>query len=80
MAGPHHRTPHYRRLATIIRTRANNDPLTRCWRCGQLARHGDPWTAGHTRDGDNTSPILPEHRSCNSSAGAQAAAARRRHA
>lgn len=48
---------------------ANAYPLTKCWRCGELARADDPWQAGHVRDADPTSPLKAEHRSCNAAAG-----------
>ena len=67
--GPHH-TGTYHRRALKLRAQANANPNTLCWRCGQPARNGDPWTAGHLRDGDPTSPLLPEHASCNYRAGA----------
>jgi hypothetical protein len=70
MAGDHHRTPDYRRRALAVRRAANANPLTQCWRCGELARPGDPWQAGHTIDGDNRAPLAPEHRLCNATAGA----------
>jgi hypothetical protein len=34
------------------------------------AEHGRPWTAGHVRDGDEGSPLLPECARCNYSRGA----------
>jgi hypothetical protein len=74
---PAHDRTHYRGnykvRATAVRNAANADPLTRCWRCGKtLDQHkpGDLWQAGHIRDGDYTSPLLPEARSCNARAGA----------
>ena len=70
---PGHNRSHYRgdyaRRAAIVRRNANANPLTRCWRCGQLAQPGQPWQAGHLRDSDPTSPLLPEHRRCNAAAG-----------
>lgn len=60
----------YQRRATQVRESANRDPDTVCRRCGQPARPGDPWTAGHVIDSDPASPLAPEHRSCNSRAGA----------
>lgn len=61
-----------------VREAAYADPTTRCWRCGAtLAMHaphrnGKParWTAGHLRDSDPMSPLLPEASTCNKSAGA----------
>ena len=64
----HYRGTYYRRAKTV-RDNANADPATRCWRCGELARRGDPWEAGHVRDADPSSPLMPEHKSCNSLAG-----------
>lgn len=70
----------YKVRAKALRQRANADPLTRCWRCGrtlaeeQARQPSKPvsWHAGHTIDGDNTAPLLPEHSTCNTSAGATA--------
>lgn len=69
MAKPAHYRGSYARRSRELRARWNADPQTECWRCGQSARHDDPWQAGHVRDGDPTSPLLPEHRSCNARAG-----------
>lgn len=52
---------------------ASITPDTRCWRCGGLARDGDPWEAGHTHDlalGGGPE-VRPEHRSCNRRAGGE---------
>jgi hypothetical protein len=72
---PGHNRAHYRgsydRRARALVAAANADSETVCWRCGRKARSGDPWQAGHVRDGDPTSPLRPEHRSCNASAGAK---------
>lgn len=38
-----------------------------CHLCGDSARALDPWTADHLIPGDPLSPLLPAHRSCNSS-------------
>jgi hypothetical protein len=48
------------------------DPTTLCARCGlTLAdKPGDTWDAGHQYDGVPSSPLRPEHSSCNRSAGA----------
>lgn len=73
---PHHRG-NYQAAAAKVRAKANADPTTRCWRCGQLARPGDPWTAGHINDGQTGGPLRAEHASCNYSAGAQLGNARR---
>jgi hypothetical protein len=66
--------PHYRgdyaRRAAIVRAAANANPDIRCARCGELARAGDPWTAGHVNEGQVNGPLRPEHRSCNCAAGA----------
>jgi len=59
----------YQQRARRLRDLANADPLTRCRRCGQLARKDDPWQAGHVIDGDPSSPLAAEHRSCNVKAG-----------
>ena len=66
----HHRGDYQIRSARV-RAAANADPSTTCWRCGQTAKAGDPWQAGHTRDSDPTAPLAPEHRSCNAAAGAR---------
>ncbi len=57
--------------ARAVRDRANADPLTLCWRCGRPAVAGDPWQAGHVVDGEVGGQLLPEHASCNQSAGAR---------
>jgi hypothetical protein len=67
--GPRHYTGSYRRTAEKMVAAANADPSTLCRRCGQPARAGDPWTAGHVRAGDPDSPLAPEHASCNFGAG-----------
>lgn len=59
----------YHVRARRVRDAANADPETRCWRCGDLARPGDPWQAGHVRDADPSSPLKAEHQSCNTLAG-----------
>jgi len=66
---PVHRAGTYTVRARHIRNAANTDPRTVCWRCGRPAIPGDPWQAGHIRDTDPTSPLAPEHRSCNARAG-----------
>ena len=66
---PAHHKGTYHVRARHCRDLANADPSTVCWRCGKPARQGDPWQAGHVRDGDPTSPLAPEHRSCNARAG-----------
>lgn len=69
-----------------VREAAAADPLTRCWRCGLTLHEHKPhktgrpatWTAGHLRDGDPTSPLLPEASTCNKSAGTRLSNERRR--
>jgi hypothetical protein len=64
---------------------ANADPRTICWRCRRTLAEHEPhrngrkayWTAGHVRDGDPTSPLLPEASTCNYSAGGRLGNARR---
>lgn len=76
--GAHRRGQHGQRHAKAVVDRANNDPTTRCWRCGKTldehAPHKDgtrpTWQAGHTRDGDPTCQLLPEASTCNTAAGA----------
>ncbi len=53
--------------AKLVRAAANSNPETRCVMCGGAGRAWDPWVAGRTSD-DN---LVPEHRSCSSSAGAK---------
>lgn len=70
-------TYHVRSRALVKAAKAN--PNTRCWRCGLTLPEHDPhktgraayWTAGHVRDGDPLSPLLPEASTCNYRAGAQ---------
>jgi hypothetical protein len=70
--GPHH-TGSYDRKAKAVRDAANADASTRCWQCQRTrAEHGRAWTAGHERDGDPTSRLLPECAGCNYSRGARA--------
>lgn len=77
MAKGLHHAGHYHRTAMRVRALAYANPQTRCWRCGRtLAEHpshktGKPvkWTAGHVRDGDPTSPLMPEASTCNYTAG-----------
>lgn len=76
---PLHYQGRYHVQARHVRQAANNNPNTRCWRCGltlqQHAPHksGQPakWTAGHLIDSDPTSPLLPEASTCNYKAGAR---------
>lgn len=63
----------YTQQAKRVRDAANIDLSTRCWRCGGLARPGDPWQAGHIHDSQPGSPLAPEHRSCNAAAGGRTA-------
>ena len=72
MAKPHH-SGLYRKLAPLVVARADADPSTRCLTCGQSARPGDPWQAGHVIDGKivtSLADLAAEHRSCNTSKGA----------
>lgn len=62
----------YRKRAARVRALANANPDTRCWRCGELARPGDPWQAGHVIDGQIGGELRAEHRSCNIEAGNEA--------
>jgi 5-methylcytosine-specific restriction endonuclease McrA len=59
----------YRKRAAAVRQAAQRDPFATCWLCGEVAREGDPWTADHVVPGDPQSPLMPAHRSCNSSRG-----------
>jgi hypothetical protein len=69
--------PKYReRRAQLM---ASITPLTRCWRCGKLAREHPQfhksgrratWQAGHLVDGDNRAAIALEWSVCNQGAGA----------
>lgn len=76
MAQAHHRGGFVGR-ARRVREAAYADPGTRCWRCGlTLAeiRGLHPgrrvvWHAGHTVDGSNAAPLMPEHSYCNVVAG-----------
>jgi hypothetical protein len=54
----------YKRDSKIVR-----DNAIECWLCGQGYRPDDPWTADHLFPGVIDSPLLPAHRSCNSSRG-----------
>jgi hypothetical protein len=80
MAAQHHRGDFHVR-SRKVRDQANANPDTVCWRCGlRLDQHpahksGKParWTAGHLKDGDSTSPLLPEASTCNFQAGARLA-------
>lgn len=65
----HHKGTHQARARKLVAA-ANANPSTVCGRCGEPARPGDPWQAGHVNDGQVNGPLRPEHRSCNASAGA----------
>lgn len=81
---PAHRRGTYHVASRQIRQAANANSNTKCWRCGlTLSEHaphhdGKPakWTAGHLRDGDPLSPMMPEASTCNYSAGARGKASR----
>lgn len=81
--GAHHRGSHDRR-AQAVRDTANADPTTTCRRCGltlaekRLEKPNDTWDAGHLNDGQVNGPLVPEHASCNRSAGARLGNRRRR--
>jgi len=55
----------YRRRAKHVR-----DTALLCHLCNKGARPNDPWQADHLIPGDPNSPLLPAHRSCNASRGA----------
>jgi hypothetical protein len=77
MAKPLHYQGPYLRTAMRVRQAARANPLTRCWSCSRTLDEHEPhrngkrpwWTAGHQRDGDPTSPLLPEASTCNLSRG-----------
>lgn len=75
---PAHRRGSYQRRAAAVRAAAYSDSTTVCWRCGLTldAKPGDTWDAGHEHDGDPNSRLLPEHSSCNRSAGGKLGAKR----
>jgi len=54
----------YQKRSKIVRETA-----VECWICKEGFKAHDPWTADHLYPGDPTSPLLPAHRSCNSSRG-----------
>lgn len=56
-----HYSGDYKKRAKIVRDNAEY-----CWICGDGYRDNDPFTADHYFPGDQTSPLLPAHRSCNS--------------
>lgn len=70
-----HSNPQYRRIAPLIRAAAYANASTTCRRCGltlaerRRTHPTDVWQCGHPdRPGDIG--YAPEHRSCNTSAGA----------
>ena len=75
----------YSTRSAKVRDDAYADINTRCWRCGRtlaeeqarLPLRKITWHAGHVIDGDYLSPLLAEHSSCNTSAGAKAGNAKR---
>ena len=80
----HHTDPAYRRAAAIVRAQAYGDDSTRCRRCGltlaeaRLTQPSVTWDAGHVVDGLVWPlALVPEHSSCNRSAGATALNVRR---
>jgi hypothetical protein len=54
----------YKRDSKIVRENA-----IACWLCGEGYKPNDPFTADHVYPGVADSPLLPAHRSCNSSRG-----------
>ena len=68
----------YRTRQRYLIAAANSNPSTICWRCRRTLAEHPPhkdgrrpfWTAGHLRDSDPTSPLLPEASTCNFKAGA----------
>ncbi len=85
MAGAHHRGPYKLRAKALRAAANSQDALAamglaawvRCWRCDRTLAEHPPhktgqhprWTAGHQRDGDPRSPLLPEASTCNYAAG-----------
>lgn len=69
MKAPWH-SGNYQTTRNRIITAANTNPNTRCWRCGQPAKPGDPFEGGHTINRGAANTIRPEHRSCNRRAAA----------
>lgn len=73
---PAHYRGRYHVESRKVRQAANADPSTRCRRCGltlaerRRTHPKDRWTAGHLVDGQVGGRLVPEHRSCNSAAGA----------
>lgn len=69
----------YDARARAVRDAAYADVNTRCWRCGRTLAEAQAssekqvsWHAGHVYDGNVASPLLPEHSTCNTAAGARA--------
>lgn len=85
MPKPAHYLGTYHVRSRRVREAAYADPTTRCWRCGRTLTQHEPhangkparWTAGHLRDGDPTSPLLPEASTCNGKAGGRLGGLRR---
>ena len=77
---PGRKRAHYRgdyaARSAAVRAAAYRNPTTTCWRCGLTLdekRQTHPkvtWDAGHVVDGAVGGLLLPEHSSCNRSAGA----------
>jgi len=88
-AMPSHQRDHYKgsysTRSAKVREDAYADPQTRCWRCGRTLDQEQAlhplkkvtWHAGHLIDGDYLSPLLAEHSTCNTSAGAKVGNAKR---
>jgi hypothetical protein len=64
------RGPGWTTRARAVVDAARRNPNATCRRCGQPFQPGQPIDAGHIRSGDPTSPLAPEHATCNRSAGA----------
>ncbi|WP_395153733.1 hypothetical protein [Ilumatobacter sp.] len=77
-----HADPEFRRIRDAMNRRSNANPGTTCRRCGltlaerRKVKPKDIWTTGHP-DLPGDHGYAPEHRSCNSSLGAQHANAKR---
>lgn len=69
----------YPRRSKAIREAAQQNPATRCWRCGRTyiealrlwGPKGAAWQSGHVVDGHPGSPLAAEHARCNKRAGAK---------
>lgn len=77
---PPSQSPNRRRGRRDQAARAALAPLVasgkaKCWRCNQPIDPREPWQAGHLDDlvlgGDPDGTRLPEHRVCNTGAGAR---------